>query len=119
MKVKTGLKNPKNHVGSFSSYQIDTAVLETAASWTAMDHISWKKTVDQYIRGQNGKIPSNSGQIAKLYLEDKENMKVFSMYTKGKMSNCMIEFVGIKPSVFLQILEQKSQGSSRGIGGIR
>ena len=83
VKVKTGLKKAKDHVGSFSSYQIDTAVLETAASWTAKDHISWKKIGDQYIRGQNGKIPSNSGQIAKLYLEDKENHGFQYVY-KGK-----------------------------------
>ena len=53
-----------------------------------------EKTGDQYIRGQNSKIPSNSGQIAKLYLEDKGN--IFSMYTKGKMSNCMIELSCIR-----------------------
>ena len=39
VKVKSALKNKR----SFSSYQIDTSVLETAASWTATDHISWKK----------------------------------------------------------------------------
>ena len=70
-------------MGSFPSYQIDTAVLETAASWTATDHISWKKNGDQYIRSQNGKIPLNSGQIAKLYLEDKENHGFQYVY-KGK-----------------------------------
>ena len=83
-KVESGLKKTKDHVGSFSSYHIDPALLDTAASWTAMDDVVWKRIGDKYVRNQNGDIPLNSGQIAKLYLIDKENNEGFQYTFKAK-----------------------------------
>ena len=84
LKVQNGLKKPKNHTGPFSSYQIDPSLMEVAVTWSANDKISWRKIGEQYIRGRDGKIPSNSGQIAKQFLEDKENNENFVFSYQGK-----------------------------------
>ena len=49
-----------------------------------MEDVIWKRFGDKYVRGQNGVIPLNSGQIAKLYLIDKENNEGFQYTYKGK-----------------------------------
>ena len=43
-----------------------------------------EKIGDQYIRGPDGKIPLNSDQISKLYLENKENNEGFTYMYKGE-----------------------------------
>ena len=59
--------------------------METASSWSSADKVSFKKIGDQYIRGPQGNIPSNSGQIAKAFLEDKENNEGFNFIYSGKL----------------------------------
>ena len=83
-KVENVLKKAKNHVGPFSSYQVDPALMEVAVSWSSNDKISWRKIGEQYIRGRDGKIPANCGQIAKLFLEDKENNENFAFTYQNK-----------------------------------
>ena len=81
-KVESGLKTQKNHVGSFSSYQVNPSLLNMASSWTDTTDVKWKKIGKQCIRGPNNKI--NSGQIVKKYLEVKEINEGFQYTCKGK-----------------------------------
>ena len=46
--------------------------------------VKWKKIGEQCIRGPNNKIPANSGQIVKKYLEVKEINEGFQYTCKGK-----------------------------------
>ena len=84
-KISLGLKKRKDHVGSFSSYKIDTStLLEQASSWTDETVVNWKCLGDQCIRDQNNNIPANSGQITKEYLIDKQNNEGFHFTFNGK-----------------------------------
>ena len=84
-KVENGLKTLKNHVGPFSSYQVDTSLLiDIAGSWTETTDVNWKQFGEQCIRGPNNKIPANCGQIVKIYLEDQEINEGFQYTFKGK-----------------------------------
>ena len=75
----------KNHVGPFSSYQVDTSLLiDIAGSWTETTDVNWKHFGEQCIRGPNNKIPANCGQIVKKYLEDQEINEGFQYTYKGK-----------------------------------
>ena len=75
----------KNHVGPFSSYQVDTSLLiDIAGPWTETTDVNWKHFGEQCIRGPNNKIPANCGQIVKKYLEDQEINEGFQYTYKGK-----------------------------------
>ena len=64
-KIEEGLKKSKNHVGKFSSYQIDTtSLVNKALFWTDESRVVGAEC----IKDKNGCTPSNCGQIAKDYL---------------------------------------------------
>ena len=84
-KIETGLKKPKDHVGPYSSYQINSSLLlNIASSWTDATKLNWTKIGQQCITDQNGNIPANCGQIAKQILIDKENNEGFQYSYMGK-----------------------------------
>ena len=84
MKVESGIKKAKNHVGDFSSYNIDTSRIEDlASSWTNETTVVWKKIGEECIKNKENIVPSNSGQIAKEYLLNRENGG-FQFTFKGK-----------------------------------
>ena len=65
-KIEKGSKKPKNHIGNFSSYQIEATTLENQAlSWTEESHVVWQMVGAECIKDMNDKTPSNCGQIAK------------------------------------------------------
>ena len=72
-KIEQGSKKPKNHIGNFSSYQIETTTLENhALSWTDESHVVWQRAGAECIKDKNDKPPSNYGQSAKEYLLSKK-----------------------------------------------
>ena len=84
-KIEKGLKKPKNHVGNFSSYQIETTSLENKAlSWSDESHVVWQKVGAECIKDKNGSTPSNFGQIVKGYLLSKVMNGDFQFTYKGK-----------------------------------
>ena len=54
-RINSGLQKPKNHVGLFSSYQIDSGILDDAASWTSDDLINFTEIGKKYIK-KDGKF---------------------------------------------------------------
>ena len=87
VKISTGVKKPKNHVGNFDSYNIDKHSLETAASsWTNETSVVWKQLGEQFVRGKDNEIKGHFGQVAKEYLKDKE-IEGFQFTFKGKDEN--------------------------------
>ena len=84
-KIEKGLKKPKNHVGNFSSYQIETTSLENKAlSWSDESHVVWQKVGAECIKDKNGSTLSNCGQIAKGCLLSKVMNGDFQFTYKGK-----------------------------------
>ena len=84
-KIEKGLKKSKNHVGKFSSYQIDTtSLVNKALFWTDESRVVWQKVGAECIKDKNGCTPSNCGQIAKDYLLNKEINEDFHFTYKGK-----------------------------------
>ena len=131
MKVENGLKTLKNHVGHFSSYQLDTSLLiDIAGSWTETTDVNWKQFGEQCIRGPNNKIPANCGQIVKKYLEDQEINEGFRYTYKGKneakanrvrcKKKCLIPWVSfpVEPSsdTVKQFMEDKIRAGEIDIG---
>ena len=85
-KIEKGSKKPKNHIGNFSSYQIETTTLENQAlSWTEESHVVWQRVGEESIKDKNDKTPSNCGQIAKEYLLREEKMGGFNLHTRVKI----------------------------------
>ena len=54
--IKKGVKRVKDHVGPFSSYQIDVGILNVAASWTDEDLINFTDIGKEFIK-KDGQIP--------------------------------------------------------------
>ena len=88
-KIEQGLKKPKDHIGSFESYDIDEdLILQRAALWTDEDDLNGKWTeLGQECIKINGKIPLNAGQIAKSFLHKMEEEHGFTFTYKGKNSS--------------------------------
>ena len=85
MKVESGLKKPKDYVGKLPSYHINTALLkEMVSSWTEDTTVVWKKVGDSCIKDKENNTPSNSGQIAKQYLLEKESYEGLQFTYKGQ-----------------------------------
>ena len=85
--ISSGTKKAKNHIGSFSSYDIKSHDLENLAlSWTNETVLAgkWNSIGRAYITDKKGKIPANCGQIAKDYLLKQEEEKEFKFTFKGK-----------------------------------
>ena len=92
-KIEKGSKKPKNHIGNFSSYQIETTTLgNQVLSWTEESHVVWQRVGAECIRDKNDKTPSNCGQIAKEYLLSKETNGGFNLHTRVKMHQSQREF---------------------------
>ena len=84
-KIEKDLKKHKNHVGNFSSYQIETTSLENKTlSWSDGSHVVWQKVGAECIKDKNGNTPSNCGQITKGYLLSKVMNGDFQFTYKGK-----------------------------------
>ncbi len=84
VKVDSGIKKPKDHVGKISSYNIDTARLEEeVSSWTESDAAIWNKIGKKYVRNKENNVPANSGQIVQEYLSQRET-EGFVYTFKGK-----------------------------------
>ena len=84
-KIEKGLKKPKDHVGYFSSYQVETTSLENKAlSWSDESRVVWQKVGAECIKDKNGSTTSNRGQFAKEYLLSKEINGDFHFTYKGK-----------------------------------
>ena len=84
-KVECGVKKAKDHVGDFSSYNIDKSVIENvASSWTKETIVVWKKIGEGCIKDKENNVPANSGQIAKKYLFHRETEDGFKFTYKGK-----------------------------------
>ena len=67
------IKQLKNHVGNFDSYDFDKKSLEAVtSSWTNETSVVWKQLGEQYIRSKNNEMTGNLGQVAKEYLKDEE-----------------------------------------------
>ena len=50
-KIEKGSEKPKNHIGNFSSYQIETTTLENQAlSWTEESHVVWQRVGAECIK---------------------------------------------------------------------
>ena len=86
LKISTGVKKEKDHVGNFSAYNIRAKELEQLAlSWTNETPVNSQDIGREYITGKyDNKIPGNCGQIAKDYLFDKESKGGFQFVYKGK-----------------------------------
>ena len=85
IKVECGIKKAKDHVGDFSTYNIDTSLIENlASSWTNETIVVWKKIGEECIQDKENKVPANSGQIAKKYLFHRETHDGFKFTYKGK-----------------------------------
>ena len=96
-KIEKGLKKPKNHVGNFNSYQIETTSLENKAlSWSDESHVVWQKVGTECIKDINGSTPSNCGQIAKGHLLSKVMNGISNSHTRAKMNQSQEEFVDKK-----------------------
>ena len=87
LKVASGIKKARNHVGYFDSYYIDKQSLGAAAtSWTNETSVVWKQLGEQFITGKENKTNGHFGQVAKEYLKEKER-KGFQFTFKGKKEN--------------------------------
>ena len=83
-KIDKGLKKPKNRVGNFSSYNIDSSLITQALQWTEESVVTWQHLGRQFVKDRNGNIPANCGQIAKEYLLHREQHSSFQFTLKGK-----------------------------------
>ena len=75
LKISTGVKKEKDHVGNFSAYNIRAKELEQLAlSWTNETPVIFQDIGREYITSKyDNSIPGNCGQIVKDYLFDKES----------------------------------------------
>ena len=84
VKVDSGIKKPKDHVGKISSYNIDIAHLEEeVSSWTENDAVTWNRIGKKYVKDKENNVPANSGQIVQEYLVKRE-AEGFVYTFKGK-----------------------------------
>ena len=72
-KIEKGLKKPKDHVGSLSSYEIDTHKLDSEAlAWTPENPPNFQSLGKDCIKSKKTLlVPDNCGQVVKKYLDEK------------------------------------------------
>ena len=85
MKIESHKKKKKDHIGNFSSYNIDTSGLESNAStWDNSTEVVWKQIGEKYVNGKENNVPKNCGQIVKEYLLGKEAEGSINLSFQGK-----------------------------------
>ena len=81
-KINKGIKQPKDHIGSFDGYRIDkSGIYNIVSTWNDKTEVNWTKDLGKpFIRKLNeDKAPDNCGQIAKSFVLEEEKAERLSV----------------------------------------